>query len=354
MSILEINEMIDMMEDHFSTNWGVRNHMMTVGGVAGTQIFQYAIDAALRYHDISKILIVDGCQDYIGLLRHQMHNYVYYMDLFQTVRIQQIEKQLNPYHEFPMELPCYYRKTLMDHLINGYDAMIIQNAHLIPPECIQAFDSFFCGKIVCIIDPLDFNGNDFCAIPTLYDSLTKQSPMIALARSMYDIDSRCIDRKVKGDFKRAKMSKRSIGKIDTNQYVTNSPDVLKQIQSKQFHAPYRKNQKFIVATNEITVFKDQNDALINVGPGSMFSIMSVTKPMLRLRLHSSRSQFYSTLSYRHTDMSLYVKPANIISIEDAVHHRFNSLIVVMGDQPMSNRLWYSLLKIANNVTVVDF
>ena len=38
--------MIDLIEDHFSPTWG-RNHVLTVGGIAGTKIFKIAIDAMI-------------------------------------------------------------------------------------------------------------------------------------------------------------------------------------------------------------------------------------------------------------------------------------------------------------------
>lgn len=353
MSILEISQMIDLIEDHFSPRWG-RDHSLTIGGVAGTSIFRIAIDACMKYHDFNRILVVDGCQDYIGLLRKPMHNYVYYMDLFRSIKIPAIEYQMQPGHRFPMELKSGFQMALVEALVRRYDAIIINNAHLIPDACLTAFDQCFFGPILKIVDPLDFNGTDFHVIPTLYDSLSKQSPMIAMARSMFGIDSRVIDRKVKGDFRKAKMSKRSIGKIDTNQYVTNSYTVLKQIQDKQIKSQFRRNQKFIVASEELRIMTDQNGEPVVVGPGTMLSIMTPSKPLMKLRIHSSARQVYSMMSYRYTERSLYVKPANIIMIDDACRHRFNSIVMVLGDEPMTNRLWYSLLKIANTITVVDF
>lgn len=345
--------MIDLIEDHFSPTWG-HTHMMTVGGIAGTDIFQIAMDACMKYHPFCKILVVDGCQDYIGLLRKPVRNYIYYMDLFRSIRIPSIEQQLRPMHKFPMELKSGYQLSLVTSLIEGYDAMIINNAHLIPGVCLNALEQFFNGYILSIIDPLDFNGTDFNPIHTLYDSLRKQSPMIAMARSMFGIDTRAVDRKVRGELKKAKMGKRSIGKIDTNQYVTNSQMILNAIQEKQYHTPFRRNQKFIVASEELCMMNDQNGTPVVVGPGTMLSIMTVSKPLMKLRIHSSTKQVYTSLSYRYTEKALYVKPANIIMLDEACHHRFQSVIVVLGDEPMTNRLWYSLMKIANTITIVDF
>lgn len=345
--------MIDLIEDHFSPTWG-HTHMLTVGGIAGTDIFQIAMDACMKYHPFYKILVVDGCQDYIGLLRKPIRNYIYYMELFRSIRVPSIEQQMRPLHKFPMELKPGYQTSLVESMIEGYDAMIINNAHLIPNVYLNTLEQYFHGYILSIIDPLDFNGTDFNPAHTLHDTLRKQSPMVAMARSMFDIDTRAVDRKIRGDIKRAKMGKRSIGKLDSNQYVTNSQFILDTIQDKQLHTQFRRNQKFIVASEELHVMSDQNGTPVVVGPGAMLSIMTASKPLMKLRIHSSTKQVYASLSYRYTEKALYVKPANIIMLDEACHHRFQSVVVVLGDEPMTNRLWYSLMKIANTITIVDF
>jgi hypothetical protein len=102
----------------------------------------------------------------------------------------------------------------------------VNHAELIPRDYLNALRKTFAGRILFIVDPLDANGIYYNGIPTIVDSLTKQSPLIALARSLYNIDTRAVDRKVKGSFKEIKVSKRSVGKIDINQYITNDDLIL--------------------------------------------------------------------------------------------------------------------------------
>lgn len=353
MSIVEISAVIEMIEDHFSSGWG-GSHVLTVGGVAGTHIFKNAIHACMKSNNFTKILVVDGCQDYIGLLRNPVVNYKYYLELFRTVPVPSIEQHMNPLKPFLVSDPTEYVVQIEDRAICVYDAIIINNAHLIPYSHLKAFETYFPGKILMIVDPLDLDGVDYAGIPTLYDSLSKQSSTIALARSMFGIDSRGIDRKVRCSFRKAKMNKRGIGKIDTNQYVTNSPNILAQINDKQYRAPFRRNQKFIVSSDQIELREDLEHRIITIGPKTLLHISTVSKPMMKLRIHSSPSEFYSILSYTNAKNHVYVKPANILSVDDAVHHRFQSIVLVLGDEPMTNRLWYSLLKIANNITVVEY
>jgi hypothetical protein len=282
--ILEISQMIDLIEDHFSPKWN-EQHSMIVGGVVGTSIFKHAIHACMRYYDFNTILIVDGCQDYLGLLRKPLHNYIYYMELFRSITIPSIEVISNPFKHHVIEFEDGYQYTIEESYMSKYQAMIINNAHLIPENLRDAIIKYFHGKILCIVDPLDMFGTEF-NVPTLHDSLTKQTSMIALARSMFDIDTRAIDRKIKCEFKRIKMYKRGIGKLDSNQYVTNSQNILDQISEKQYISQFRRNQKFIVKSKAITMLNDQNGDPITVGPNTMCSISTVSRPLMKLRIHS--------------------------------------------------------------------
>ena len=351
-NILEISQMIDLLEDHFSPSWG-SNQCHVVGGILGTAIFKHAIHACMKYYNFKRILIVDGCQDYIGLLRKPLYNYVFYMDLFQSYVVPSIEKRMHPFHHFLDCMDDGIGYTIDEGFVNQFDAMIVQNAHYIPSEYMDAIQKYFYGKILCIVDPLDLYGEIY-DVPTLYDSLSKQTSMVALARSMFGIDTRSIDRKIKCDFKKVKMYKRSVGKIDVNQYVSNSDNVVSQIRDKQSQSQFRRNQKFIIKANGIMKFKDQNDNPVTIGNNVMCSITTVSKPLMKLRIHSSARQIFCNLTYRKDAKGIYVQPANIISLKEACLHRFNSVVYVLGEAPMTNRQWYSLMKIANHISVTDY
>lgn len=350
---VSISQMIEMIEDHFDGGW-YSPKALTVGGVAGTSLFKHAINACLKTIPLEQILVVDGCQDYIGLLRKPISNYVYYMELFRAIEIPNILRMVEPGTKHLVEPLPGYQIQIADYMIMNFKALIIQNAQLLPMHYLSSLIDCFCGKVLCLVDPLDINGERFSTVPTLYDSLTKQTKTISLARSMYGIETRSIDRRVRCDFKKVKMNRRGIGKIDDKQYVTNSAHVLKTVREKQLQAQFRRNQKFLVAQKHIGFLKDQNDMAKVIGPDTMLSIMTASKPLMKLRIHSSTSQVYSTLSYMENTVGLYVKPANIVSIEEAVKHRFNNIVVVLGDEPMTTRQWYSLLKIGNNISITDF
>lgn len=350
---LEISQMIDLIESHFGSAWG-EEKVLTVGGIVGTNIFKHAIHACLKYHAFHKILVVDGCQDYIGLMRKPLKNYIYYLNLFESIEIPSPEKLLHPFYKFLIEPQPGFEIVISAEKMYPYEAMVINNAHLIPKPYLSAMQKFFHGKIVCVVDPLDICGDSYIEVPTLYDSLTKQTPLHAMARSMYNIDTRAIDRKIKSDFKKVKVQKRSIGKIDLTQYVTNSNRIIEEVAMRQMQNAFRRNQKFIVGNPDIQYYRDQNEQTIAVGAGTMLSITNVTKPLMKLRIHSSVSNIYANISYIRANAGLLVKPGNIISIEDACKHRFQSSCVVLGEEPMTKRLWYSIMKNSNTITITDY
>lgn len=350
--ILEISEMINRIEDHFQTNWG-SDKILTVGGVVGTSLFKYGVHACMRHVPFEKILVLDGCQDYIGLLRKPLFNYKYYMSMFSSIEIPSIDELHEPFHRSMLTPHPGYQTLLNEKMIIGYDALIINNAHLIPPMYLDALCNTFRGKVLLIVDPLDIAGERYhTTVPTLYDSLSKQSTLVALARSMYNIETRGIDRTVRADFKQIKMSKRSVGKIDANQYVTNSESILQSIQEKQLHALPRRSQKVIVVQPFIQYMNNQDREPCVIGPRTMLSVTTASKPLMRLRIHSSTTNIYANFTYIDNRRGIYVRPANILSIQDAIHHRFQSLVIVLGEEPMRNRDWYSLMKIANTISVV--
>jgi hypothetical protein len=353
LNVIDIHEMIDLIETHFYGSWGSDNTLI-VGGVAGTSIFKNAIHSCMKHYDFIRILVLDGCRDYIGLLRKPVVNYMYYLDVFYSVRIPSLSSIEHPFYKPALKQKEQVQLVLDETKLRGYNALIVNHAELIPRDYLNALRKTFAGRILFIVDPLDANGIYYNGIPTIVDSLTKQSPLIALARSLYNIDTRAVDRKVKGSFKEIKVSKRSVGKIDINQYITNDDLILESVRDKQLRSNFRRNQKFITMNDDVQLFCDQDGAPIIIGQNSMLSISTTSKPLMKVRIHSSTRQFYSNLSYVDNGYGLYVKPANIMSIPESLHHRYQSIIVMLGERPPSTRDWYSLMKIANTVSFAHY
>lgn len=340
--------MIDNLDDFFSND---RYSSYIVGGCAGTFVFKYMIESAMNMFPFDKILVVEGCQDYIGLLKDSLNNHYYYADLF-------VDEMINPsmpYDAFKaswLNPKPEYIQRLNTPMTNNYDCMIIKDAHLIPRKFIEEIFREFSGKVGMIVDPFDIDGEIF-DVPTVIDTLNKLSPIIAMARSMYDIETRAVDKCVRGNVTESKINKRSIGKMDDKQYITNDESLCDIIRHKQYQSSFRKHQKLFVTDKKINMnvnFNHRGHALTN---NSMVVIDSSTsRPLMKLRIYSSKIIYASDVSYSENNPAgtIRVKPANILMINESHYHRYNHSVLICNGQ-LTKRQMYSILKNSNNITV---
>ena len=87
--LIEISEMLDYLDDFVDGD--VKETL--VGGIAGTEINRFAIEAATKHHDFKKVLVIEGCQDYIGILKNPIDNVKHWTDLC----VEEIMEQLVPF-----------------------------------------------------------------------------------------------------------------------------------------------------------------------------------------------------------------------------------------------------------------
>lgn len=355
-NIIEINEMIDMLEDYVNTN---RNSAVpfAVGGMAGTMIFRHVIDAVLSAHyKFSEVLIIEGCQDYIGLSKTPYNNnYIYYADLYDDI----YDNPIIPYNPWLPEIynfkPSMHR-MLNSSIIDNYNVIIINNAHLIPPDFINDITYNFSGKIISVVDPFDMNGEIFTNVPCITDTLNKVSPIVAMARSSYDVDSRAIDKNIPGRITEVKkINKKSIGKIDDKQYITNDAYLCDIIRSKQLQSPFRKNQKLFVTSNFINININESKRGHSLTKNSMCIIESTAAPLMRLRIYSTKINYYGDVSYSNNPpiSKIQVVPANILMIDQSAYHRYNHSALILNDD-IGLRERYSILKNSNNLTIARY
>lgn len=357
--VVEINEMIDFLDDFFKSG----HHETVVGGIAGTQIEKFVVDATQGVTEFSRILFINGCQDYIGLMKKQLPNVLFWGDLF----IEQIVDPLIPRNPWIPEIyntkPEFIKKIDSERL-SHYDVMVVFNSHLIWRDYISQISENFSGKIVYVCDPCEPMGgstmwdiglND---IPVVVDTLEKVSPMIAMARASLGYESRAIDRKVRGTLTEInKLNRRSIGKIDDKQYVTNDYDLYGEIRKKQLDSPFRKNQKVIVNDDIIDVMIEGGLRKASLVKNSMLVIQNATtSPLMKLRLYNSNITYSADVTYKNGVMiprgMISVSPANILMAHNICHHRYNHIVLILDEKlPLHSK--YSILKNSNNVTVVN-
>lgn len=373
--IYELNEMIDHLDRFFESS----HRVTVVGGIAGTQIEKLVLDSAVKTTDFSKVLVLNGCQDYIGLMKNQLSNVLYYADLIVEDMVDYFlpNDVWKPFHE-----QREYQKRLNLKLMSNYDIIIVFNSHLIPDLFTRSLVKNFSGKIIMITDPLEIHleqptiepnnlyySNGF-EIPTIVDSLEKTSPLIAMARNVFGIETRSIDRNVSCKLTEIdNISKRALlGKIDDYQCFTNDSFLLSKIQSKQINGPIRKNQRFLVVDDKALKLTSTNGSPLTITRGSMLiAVNPNARPLMQMRVHNSKmicgvdikyAQDYSVEStvLKRPDV-IYVRPGNISHINTPNYamgggHRFNKVIAVLK-YPLQPREKYTLLKNSNNLIIVN-
>ena len=360
--ICEINNMIEYLDEFFNNS----HKEFTVGGIAGTQIEKFVLDAALQTTVFDKILVLNGCQDYIGLMKNPMPNVKFWGDLFIDQTVDPFipydpwkPKILNPREE-------YVKRIDVQELVK-YDVIIIFNAHYIDDDVLKAFSDNFSGKIVYVIDPIEakdiihsrlgFRTNT----PIVVDHLEKVSPMIALARASIGFDSRAVDYKVRGTLTETnKINKKTIGKIDDKQYITNNFDIYREVYDKYLDLPIRKNQRLIVRDNIVDVMFADNHRKATLVRDSMIVVDNMnTRPLMKMRVYNSKTIYSVDVTYMDGMMkpknAITVEPGNILYAYDRnfIKHRYNHTVMILGSNELSKAARYALLKNSNNVTIVN-
>ena len=350
--------MIDLIDDFYAGD----TKEMVVGGIAGTEINQFVIDGATKNTPFNKVLFVQGCQDYIGLMKTPVPNVKHWTDLF----VEEIVAPLIPFDPWKprclQEMPSFVNR-LNESLIASYESLVIFDAHLVPYDVRRLLSEAFRGQIVSIIDPIENRSPRMERdMPMIVDTLRKLSPILAMARNAIGIETRAIDRKVRGSIvQTSKMNKRTIGKIDDKQYVTNDYELAYEVTKRQLETPFRKNQKVIVTDELIDMMNENGVRKASLGCESMLVIENATaKPLMKLRLYNSKITYYADLQYHdHTVPEalrqrgkIRVRPANILMMHDVPFHRFNHTVLVLTDD-LNPGQKYTVLKNSNNVTVVD-
>lgn len=343
-NIIEISEMIEKLQD-FACN--ENEQVFYCGGIVGTDIFRYVARAAILARDVTKeIMFIDGCQDNVVLNRNKPIRYLYYRDLFFDLITLSSTDTFAPNFD-PVQQ--YVSKVLDKEKFFGVDVIVINNAQLIEYEYLDEILKQVTCKVFVVSDPFDVGGFPFSVYPTITDSLSKQNWMTAYSRRLYGVESRGIEKRFKCGITKIKLAKRSYGRMDMTQHITNNPVVLKEVNDKQRNSPLKKNQKFIITDKRSSMsYKGNQPGESNFHTGTIMTLDNNTGDLPLFRMHNCQLVQRFNITYEQTS-KLYagtnVNPANMISVEDAVFHRFRDTTFVY-DQNISLdiRYRYSLIK----------
>lgn len=354
-NIIEISEMIDQLQD-FACN---DEQIFYCGGIVGTEIFRYVTKAALlTLRKNKQIMFIDGCQDNVVIHRKKSFpiNYVYYRDLFIDVLSLSTRDTFSPQYD-----PVSYSVTkfLDKNKFFGIDAIIINNAQLMEYEYLQEILKSVNCKVFVISDPFDVGGLPFSVYPTLTDSLLKQTYITSYARHLYGVDSSAVDKRIKCGIVKIKLAKRSYGRMDSSQHVTNNSVILEEVNNRQIMLPFKKNQKFIITDDrsDVSYDIDLKEGVTNFHRGSLITLENRQGDAPTFRLHNSQLCRQMFITYKQTS-EIYagtsVIPANMISVEDAVFHRFRDTTFVFDtDSPLDISSRYSIIKNTNFLKLIE-
>lgn len=353
-NILQLNELIDALDDFVEEPIQRRFY---IGGMVGSQPFKMTIESILRRTDFQNICVIEGCQDYIGMTKASpCNNHFYYSDLIIETKIP--GKGFGSGYEDgflvwnPMQIEYKYHIDFSD--IGKFDYIIINDAQLIPPDILSVFQKSYPGKMVVIFDPYEAGAEHFIGFPSIIDSLTKQSAIVALARSIYNVSTRSIDKSVRCSVKGNKIQRRSIGKNDGNQYVTNDKWLADELWEKQRNMPFRKGQRLWVTDNRIKRLIDLDGRHYTITKNTLLVVdtVHINSRSLSLKVWGTKFVFESEVSYFDQPKLgvIKVRPANVIMTDEVRYHKYPN-IVLLANTELNPREKYVLLKNTHNLVV---
>lgn len=354
-STIEIHQLINILEQFFSDDI---NQILDIGEMVGCNLIRYVGEAAVSVTDFKRILFVSGIQDFV-YARKDTPNHIFWKVLFEDYIVDNIFYS----YETPRmgDEKREYLYNVSTYFSAGFDVMIINQAQMIPPVMLEMICKSFSGKIVRIFDPFDKHGANYTFPPLLcVDTFEKLTPNLGFARWLYGVQTRSVEKRSRAilDYN-AKISRRSIGKIDDKQYVTNNPDIYDIIQKKQHGVSFKKNQKIVITDDRFN--NRPHTGYIHpqsLGNGTLLHIIrGGASYNTACRIHSSTVNFNIPIAYdidpfRTPHSVIHVAPANIMDINTAALHRYKHIVYVTTDscRELSIRDQYTLIKIAQSVT----
>lgn len=357
---IEIHELITMLDDFFEDEVAP---VFDIGEMVGCNLLRYVAESAVNYVNFNSILFVMGSADAAYAI--EKRNVVHWKWLFNDFMVDNIHDMNDP-----LVSPTFrynqqeYEQRLIPSTLNGYCIIIINQAQLIPRKYMDMITSTFQGQIVRIYDPFDIMGGfEYVDVPLrCVDTFEKLPMTIAYARSLYGQDTRYVNKRATNKLVcGVNIKRRSVGKIDDAQYVTNDMELLNDCWERQKTVQVRRNQKVLVMNHRLNIVKENvYEHVHSLGDGALLHIVQRGEDdMIRCRIHSSKAEFDVHMTYQfepfRTPMNaLIVQPANVIAPTHCLNnHYFKQIVyVTTPDTPLiSIRDQYTLLKQSQNLII---
>lgn len=356
---IEIYQLIQRLEDFFK---GSYDKMMDIGEIAGCNLMRYVGEQAAAYCGFENTLFVSGIQDYVYGGKER-DNFVYWKNLFSEFMVESVLNQHTEFHPVLGGRKFDYVYEPNTQWINNFSVMVINQAQFIPEEYLKKLCDAFRGAIVRIFDPFDSYGANYMISTICVDTFEKLPVSIGFARSLYGVETRSVNKKAKGSvIYGATIGRRSVGRVDQNQYVTNDEDLYESTIQKQLDSQFRKNQKLLVMSDRFRFEYTPEYKQANcISRGTLLHIVQGGREdSVKCRIHASKSILTMDMTYEFKPFItpshyLRVNPANIMTIWDAALHFHDKLVYVYpaSYRSISIRDQYTLIKSAQNVVFAE-
>lgn len=355
--VVEEYEMIDIINSYLNKS---TFKPIILGGIAGTSLFDHVLNACLEMFSYNRICIVEGIQDVIGMKKQSDDhwNHYFYAELF-TNRMIQNQRDTSSFESFMRECSRFVKVPMImsERVISSFDIIIINDAQLIPDEYLNQLKSL-CKKVFILVDPFEIGGERYFNVPTIIDSLKRLPLLISRARALYDVETRAYDKNMNSTFDTGKISKRSIGKLGDVMFVSKDVNVIEYARNKQFVAPSKKNHRMMIMDNHVIRSAEISTHTHSiVTKYSLVQVLNYSKisGLYTFRIYASSRTLMATASYDMNDIKsrAHVIPANILTPEQVRHHRFKHLTYVAGNENLTVREMYTLMKCTKNLLIVE-
>ena len=364
MNIIEPNEMMDMIIDFLNL---CKEKYITVGGICGSPLMRIVLDACTTYTSFDKVLVVDGCTDYVYMNRNskvRIPNHVPYKNLFMN----RLSDEFSHYDPFSLRRDVSQKPHCLfldGSYIDKYDVMVISNAQLIPKTYLKHMIDNFRGAVIVTCDPFDINGETYLNVPTIIRSVNKVPPIIGMARRIWGVETDMINKQAKGGVFNGTIRRSSIGTLLDRMYVTKDEMLLENVRAKQNMKNIHKNQKFVITDDRIHVHIDEEGFRHHIGYGDILisGAQNVNAVRNIFRVYQSNMWLYMNLKRDTPPKSEFevegctihqmkALPANIIDLNVASLHRMNNTVFIQTDGFITSvREMYMLMKNSVSLTV---
>lgn len=358
---IEIHEFINMLDDFFEEQV---HPVFDIGEMVGCNLLRFVAESAVGYFNFNNILFVMGSPDASYAIEKK--NVVYWKWLFNDFMIDNIHDKFDPLSSPTFRYNQHeYEQHLIPSTIEGYNVIVINQAQLIPKKYMDMIMNTFQGQIVRIFDPFDVMGGfEGVNVPLrCLDTFEKLPVTIAYARSLYGIDTRNVNKRAKNTISFTNIKRRSVGRIDEYQYVTNDMELLNECWDRQRSIQIRKNQKVEIMNHRLNIVKESvYEHVHSLGETELLHVVQGREDgCIRCRIHSSKAEFDVHLTYKFEPFitpsnALIVQPANVLPVAHCLNkHYFKQIVyVTTPDTPMiSIRDQYTMLKQSQNLIIAQ-